>query len=167
MKLKTFVHFSRNILFISTISVILSPYYYPYLDQEEYRYSGFFIKNPNDASMSIVIFFNFLLYVPYTRKILNYLGILIVITGVLLTYSKAGIILLLASWILYMVIRYKWRFVLNLMFFVPILGMLFWPIIDFWFENFVMVYMNESQIIRIRKNIDVRSWKFQRTIRGL
>ena len=151
-EIEDILYFSRNILFIFAISVIVAPYYYPYLIvQESYRSSGFFVTDPNAAAMLIAVFFNFLLYVPYTRNILNYLGILISITGILFTYSKAGIILFLASWVLYMMIRYKWYFVLSLMLFVPALGMLFWPIIDFWFENFVLVYMNESQILRIEK----------------
>ena len=144
---------SKNFLFVSTISVILSPYYYPYLEDthEEYRYSGFFIMNPNDAALSMVIFFNFLLYMPYTRKILNYLGIMMVITGILFSYSKTGIILILASWILYMTIKHKWNFVLILIPFIVVLGILFQPITVFFLENFVVVYLGENQIQRIYK----------------
>ena len=146
--------FSRNTLFISSILVILSPHYYPYLsnvpEHMNFRNSGFF-ANPNDASLCIVIFFNSLLYVPYRRKIFNYLGVLVAITGVLSAYSKAGIIAFLASCILYMLIRYKWRFVLILVIFMPFLQALFWPLADFLFESYVVTYMHDDRIDRIER----------------
>ena len=147
--------FSKNILFISSILVVLSPYYLPYrpnltIDTYYYRYSGFF-GNANDASLCIVFFFLFLLYIPYSRKILNYLGVLIVLIGILFTYSRTGIVLFIASSILYMLIKYKWRFVLSLMVFAPFLPILFWPIIDFLFEYFLVPYLNDSQIYRIER----------------
>ena len=146
--------FSRNTLFISSILVILSPYYYPYLsnvpEYMTFRNSGFF-ANPNDASLCIVIFFNSLLYVPYGRKVFNYLGVLVAITGILSAYSKTGIITFLVSCILYMLIRYKWRFVLILAIFTPFLQALFWPLVDLLFESYVVTYMHDDQIHRIER----------------
>lgn len=160
--------FSKNMLFISSILVVLSPYYFPYLsnipERTYFRYSGFF-ANANDASLCIVIFFLFLLYMPYSRKILNYLGLLVVLTGILITYSKAGIILLIASSILYMLIKYRWRFVSSLMVFVPFLTILFWPSIYFLFDFFVP-YMNDSQIHRVEKMLGFMEGGFDSTYTG-
>ena len=55
------VKFSRGVLLLASVSVILSPYYYPYMQElppaftGNQRFSGFFL-NPNEASISSVFF---------------------------------------------------------------------------------------------------------------
>lgn len=113
------VEFTRNILFLASTAIVLSPLYYPYVPELQpshtnaHRFSGFF-KNPNDASLMAVVFLNFVLYRPFDRKILTALAMTIAIFAVYHTLSKTGIIMFAASFLIYFSFNRKWWFFLIL-----------------------------------------------------
>ena len=105
------VKFSREVLLLASVSVILSPYYYPYMQElplalGEQRFSGFFL-NPNEASLSSVFFFNFILYRPYEKRMFNLFAVALMIVALVLTFSKTGVILFFASLMLFLLLKRK------------------------------------------------------------
>ena len=105
------VKFSRGVLLLASVSVILSPYYYPYMQElpsalGDQRFSGFFL-NPNEGSLSSVLFLNFILYRPYEKRMFNLFAIALVIVAIALMLSKTGIILFFASLMLFLLLKRK------------------------------------------------------------
>lgn len=107
------VEFTRNVLFLASTAVVLSPWYYPYLPELQpshttaHRFSGFF-KNPNDACLMAVVFMNFVLYRPFDRKILTVFAMILAIFAVYYTLSKTGIIMFVASFLVLLLFNRKW-----------------------------------------------------------
>ena len=107
------VEFTRNVLFLASTAVVLSPWYYPYLPELQpshttaHRFSGFF-KNPNDACLMAVVFMNFVLYRPFDRKILTVFAMILATFAVYYTLSKTGIIMFVASFLVHLLFNRKW-----------------------------------------------------------
>lgn len=107
------VEFSRNILFLTSTAIVLSPLYYPYLPElqpshmDSHRFSGF-LKNPNSASYMAVVFLNFVLYRPFDRKIMMVLALTLATLAVYQTLSKTGIIMFVASFLIFLLFNRKW-----------------------------------------------------------
>ena len=111
------VRFSRNVLLILPVSIILTPYVSFFQDTNfnfNYRSSGIFL-NPNEASLASVFLLNFIFYRPYNKQILNYFVITLVAVSVALTFSKIGIILFVFSLILFLWFKHKLFFFFTLL----------------------------------------------------
>lgn len=109
------VEFSRNILFLASAAIVLSPWYYPYMPElvkaqtYDHRFSGFF-TSPNDASLAAVLFLNFVLYRPFKSNIINVFAMVLVIFAIYFTLSKTGIILFVTSFLVFLILKHKWFF---------------------------------------------------------
>ena len=107
------VELSKNILLLSTVFIVLSPWYYPYMPELQplqvrgERFSGF-LSNPNDASLVAVVFLNFVLYRPYNKKIVTILTIILATFAIYYTLSKTGIIMYFASFLIFAFWKRKW-----------------------------------------------------------
>ena len=120
------VNFSRGVLLLVSVSIILSHYYYPYLKElppsftGNQRISGFFL-NPNEAGLSSVFFLNFILYRPYKKRIFNFIAIALALVNIAITLSKTCLILLFASLILFFLLTHKWMPFVFMILSVPLL----------------------------------------------
>ena len=120
------VEFSRGVLLLVSVSIILSHYYYPYLKElppsftGNQRISGFFL-NPNEAALSSVFFLNFILYRPYRKRIFNFSAIALALVNIAITLSKTCLILLFASLILFFLLTHKWMPFVFMILSVPLL----------------------------------------------
>lgn len=101
------VRFSRNILLILQVSIILTPYVSFFLDSSfSVRFTGLF-RNPNEASLASVLFLNLIFYCPFNKQTLNYFLIILSAVNVALTFSKTGIILFVFSLMLFLWFKRK------------------------------------------------------------
>ena len=107
------VELSKNILLLSTVSIVLSPWYYPYMLELQplqisgERFSGF-LSNPNDASLVAIGFLNFVLYRPYNKKIVTILTIILATFATYHTLSKTGMVMYFASFLIFAFWKRKW-----------------------------------------------------------
>ena len=107
------VELSKNILLLSAVSIVLSPWYYPYMPELQphhihgHRFSGFF-SNPNDASLVAIVFLNFVLYRPYGKKIVTIFTIILATLAIYYTLSKTGVTMYFASLLIFAFWKRKW-----------------------------------------------------------
>ena len=147
------VRFSRNILLILQVSIILTPYIFPYISLFAHndfsfnaRFIGLFV-NANEASLASVFFLNLILYCPYNKRTLNYFLIILSAVNVALTFSKTGMILFVFSLMLFLWFKRKLFFCSALLVLVVLASQLEQFFI--FFENNLASHLNDIQITRL------------------
>ena len=98
---------ARIALLISVASIFFGHFGTLVTGNDVFRSRGFF-WSANDAAMGCVLLLNFVLHRPWNRRILNWFAAAMASAAVLLTLSKTGAALLLASLVLFLWIRRQW-----------------------------------------------------------
>ena len=157
-----FVEFSRNMLFLTSVAIVLSPWYYPYMPNLvrahtfEQRFSGFF-TSPNDACFAAILFLNFVLYRPFKQKTVNTFAMILVIFATYLTLSKTGIILLITSFLVFLLLKRKWLFLS--VFCIFVIPMRYF--VDVLYELNYALSLHLIRLDRMRKIVDFLTGSFE------
>lgn len=127
-KVDAYFRFVRNVLLLSAVSVLFSPFLYSIYSNpppsSAYRMGGFF-GNPNEAAMASLLAFALVVGFPFRSKTLHWFSIALVSSAIVLSFSKTGILVLVFLGAIYLFIHGGWylRFVYFL--FLLIFSLLF------------------------------------------
>lgn len=106
-KVDAYFRFVRNVLLLSAVSVLFSPFLYSIYSNpppsSAYRMGGFF-GNPNEAAMASLLAFALVVGFPFRSKALHWFSIALVSLAILLSFSKTGILVLVFLGAIYLFI---------------------------------------------------------------
>ena len=159
---------ARDLLFFSAVGVVLSPWYYPYLDVNPTnrmlpRYGGLF-ANPNEASLMAVVLLNFVLYRPYRRLIPNGLALAAAAAALAFSLSRTGLVLFFLSLALFLFHR-RPSFVVALGFLVmmPLAFVLLAVSFEFFLQSDLATLLTPQQVLRIEEMRDFFAGRWEQT----